>query len=35
MPMYGVIPLKERIRFNDCELFKEELWKYAAAKRNI
>ena len=33
-PMYGVIKLKERTRFNDCELFKEELWKYAILKKN-
>ena len=32
-PMYGVIKLKERTRFNDCELFKEELWKYAILKK--
>ena len=32
-PMYGVITLKERTRFNDCELFKEELWKYAILKK--
>ena len=31
-PMFGIIQLKERIRFNDCDLFKEELWKYAVLK---
>ena len=31
-PMFGVIQLKERIRFNDCDLFKEEMWKYAVLK---
>ena len=32
-PMYGVIPLKDRMRFNDCDLFKEEMWKYAVLKK--
>ena len=31
-PMFGIIQLKERIRFNDCDLFKEEMWKYAVLK---
>ena len=32
-PMFGIIQLKERIRFNDCDLFKEEMWKYAVLKK--
>ena len=28
-PMYGVIEYGEKKRFNDCDLFKADLWKYA------
>ena len=30
-PMYGVIA-KEKLRFNDCDLFKRDTWKYAVLK---
>ena len=32
-PMFGIIPMKEKMRFNDCDLFKGDLWKYAILKK--
>ena len=32
-PMYGIILAKNKIRFNDCELFKGDSWKYATLKK--
>ena len=31
-PMYGIILSKEKFRFNDCDLFKRDSWKYAILK---
>ena len=28
-PMFGVIQYGEKKRFNDCNIFKTDLWKYA------
>ena len=32
-PMYGVILAKDKLRFNDCDLFKGDSWKYAVLKK--
>ena len=31
-PIYGIIS-KDKKRFNDCDLFKDDLWKYAVLKK--
>ena len=32
-PMYGVITMKEKIRFNDCDIFKHDSWRYVTLKK--
>ena len=32
-PIYGVILSKEKLRFNDCDLFKRNSWKYAVLQK--
>ena len=32
-PMFGVIAMKDKIRFNDCDIFKGDTWKYSILKK--
>ena len=34
-PMFGVIAMKDKIRFNDCDIFKGDTWKYSILKNKI
>ena len=32
-PMFGAIAMKDKIRFNDCDIFKGDTWKYSILKK--